>query len=267
MSGTAKIFGIGLSKTGTTSLHQALLRLGYRSVHYPHDPVTRSQLLRGDFRLQLLDHVDALTDSPIVPFFRSFDRLYPGSRFILTVRDLDSWLDSAERHWARYPLRRPDDPRLPFRLALFGIAHFNREHFADIWRQHHAAVRDYFRGRAQDLLELDLCGGAGWEPLCRFLGHPLPNEPFPHANKGVHRLGASPAAPAPTVVELRPEPAVLPIVQDRSPAAVPLPVVVPSPSQPHRLLFCSYHCLVDPAGRPRLGLPRLLRTAARLRGR
>jgi hypothetical protein len=25
---------------------------------------------------------------------------------------------------------------------------------------------------------------AGWEPLCEFLGKPVPKEPFPYANKG-----------------------------------------------------------------------------------
>jgi Sulfotransferase domain len=30
------------------------------------------------------------------------------------------------------------------------------------------------------LLEMDLSDG--WEPLCKFLGMPVPNEPFPRAN-------------------------------------------------------------------------------------
>jgi len=30
----------------------------------------------------------------------------------------------------------------------------------------------------------------GWEPLCRFLGHPVPAIPFPHANAGIAELRA-----------------------------------------------------------------------------
>jgi hypothetical protein len=30
----------------------------------------------------------------------------------------------------------------------------------------------------------------GWEPLCRFLGHPVPETPFPHANAGIADLRA-----------------------------------------------------------------------------
>ena len=28
----------------------------------------------------------------------------------------------------------------------------------------------------------------GWEPLCEFLGHPVPDTPFPHANAGIAEL-------------------------------------------------------------------------------
>jgi hypothetical protein len=33
------------------------------------------------------------------------------------------------------------------------------------------------------LLVFDLPRGDGWEELCAFLGHPIPDEPFPHANR------------------------------------------------------------------------------------
>lgn len=32
-----KVFGIGLSRTGTTSLGTALNQLGIKTIHYPHD--------------------------------------------------------------------------------------------------------------------------------------------------------------------------------------------------------------------------------------
>lgn len=31
---------------------------------------------------------------------------------------------------------------------------------------------------------LDFQVQEGWEPLCKFLGKPVPDEPFPHANEG-----------------------------------------------------------------------------------
>ena len=77
-----KVLGVGLSKTGTSSLSAALTILGYRTVHYP--PLDRLR--------ELLDDSDAATDTPVACSFRELDRQYPGSRFILTVRDPDSWL-------------------------------------------------------------------------------------------------------------------------------------------------------------------------------
>ena len=70
-----KIFGIGLSKTGTTSLTQALQILGYQALHYPRDDRTLEQLLHADFRLDLFERFDALTDTTIVPYYKCFDRL------------------------------------------------------------------------------------------------------------------------------------------------------------------------------------------------
>ena len=37
--------------------------------------------------------------------------------------------------------------------------------------------------RPDDFLIIDLPNDDGWSRLCPFLGHDIPNEPFPHANK------------------------------------------------------------------------------------
>ena len=48
--------------------------------------------------------------------------------------------------------------------------------------RHEAEVRRYFADRPSDLLVLDVTA-AGWEPLCEFLGLPVPDEPYPHTNR------------------------------------------------------------------------------------
>jgi len=45
--GSRKIFGLGLSKTGTSSLTDALNLLGVKAVHYPHDQRTYEELRAG----------------------------------------------------------------------------------------------------------------------------------------------------------------------------------------------------------------------------
>ena len=83
------IFGIGLSRTGTTSLHHALELLGYRSA-------PSSAALLDDQYDRLLDRYDAFTDNPIPFMYRDLDARYPGSKFILTTRPLAGWLASME---------------------------------------------------------------------------------------------------------------------------------------------------------------------------
>ena len=55
-----KVFGIGLSKTGTTSLNEALGILGLKSKHY-------------FFNLDQIEELDAATDLPIARAFRELD--------------------------------------------------------------------------------------------------------------------------------------------------------------------------------------------------
>ncbi|MFM6208709.1 MAG: sulfotransferase, partial [Planktothrix sp.] len=77
-----KVFGIGLAKTGTTSLAGAMKMLGYASKHYLLNP--NVDILKYEF----------LGDMPIQTRYKQYDQEYPGSKFILTVRDQESWLRS-----------------------------------------------------------------------------------------------------------------------------------------------------------------------------
>ena len=95
----AKVFGIGLSKTGTTSLYAALDRLGFRSGTYRHlRALGLDAWFRGDFSGDPLGDYDALSDLPVGAFYRQLDRRYPGSKFILTHRDRESWLASCRSY-------------------------------------------------------------------------------------------------------------------------------------------------------------------------
>lgn len=99
-----KILGIGLSKTGTKSLIGALAQCGLRTAHYVEHVRTLCGVgtwFSGDFEKDSLADCDAAADLPIAPFFAQLDRRYPGSKFILTVREVESWLSSVRKHWQR----------------------------------------------------------------------------------------------------------------------------------------------------------------------
>jgi hypothetical protein len=192
-STSPKILGIGLSKTGTTSLFAALHRLGYRSATNRHlQRVGLAGWFVGDFSPDYLAEWDAITDLPIGTYFHDLDRRYPGSKFILTTRDIDTWLDSARRQWLRRPPPQ-EGFKLRVRLATYGITGFDAERFRFVFQAHERNVRQYFRDRPGDLMVMNLAAGDGWPELCRFLGRPVPDEPFPNVQPG-HVPGRAPAA-------------------------------------------------------------------------
>lgn len=190
MAQDAKVFGLGLSKTGTSTLSEALDILGIRSIHYPHDDQTFDELKRGDYSLSVLRHYRSVTDTPVAPYYAQLDQTWPGSKFILTVREKNSWMRSAENHWrilkntGQYAADSRFQAFTDFvNASVYGCLYFNAERFSFVYDRHIRSVREHFEGRPEDLLELDIVGGkGGWKELCEFLGLAVPaGIPFPHA--------------------------------------------------------------------------------------
>ena len=188
-----KVFGLGLSKTGTSSLTEALNLLGIPAAHYPHDELTYRELRAGHYRLSILEELQAASDITVAPFYAQLDTAFPGSKFILTVREKEAWLRSCETHWRllmQWQENFPDFKRFhEFACAAtYGAIEFSRERFSYVYDTHARNIRDYFRERPGDLLVMDICAGEGWEQLCPFLGLAAPPRPFPHANEWMHLL-------------------------------------------------------------------------------
>ena len=185
-----KVFGIGLSRTGTKSLTKALDWLGFNVIHYPVGKEIFEELTKGIHSFSLLQGYDGITDITVAPFYAQLDKLYPGSKFILTVRDKESWLRSLEQHWKDKPAfgDRPGREtkmkiRRFLRAAVYGCYAFNRDRMSYVYDLHYKNVVGYFRGRPESLLILDIVAGEGWEKLCPFLNVPMPDVPFPDVNE------------------------------------------------------------------------------------
>jgi len=186
----AKVFGIGLSRTGTKSLTKALDWLGFNVIHYPVGREMFDELTKGNCSFSLLQGYDGITDITVAPFYAQFDKLYPGSKFILTLRDKESWLRSLEQHWRDKPAFS-DKPgretkmkiRRFLRAAVYGCYEFDRDRMSYVYDLHYKNVIEYFRGRPESLLMLNIVGGEGWEKLCPFLNMPMPGVPFPDVNE------------------------------------------------------------------------------------
>jgi 3'-phosphoadenosine 5'-phosphosulfate (PAPS) 3'-phosphatase len=176
-----KIFGIGLSKTGTTSLASALELLGYRTKDYPGLEVYQPDDL-GTLDARLLSSYDAFTDTPIPSLYRALDRAFPGSKFILTVRDMEGWLKSCRKQFTQKLADKQNEAHNRLFIDLYGTPVFDEALFRAGYERFVRGVMDYFKDRPQDLLVLNVTAGEGWEKLCPFLGKPIPDLPFPKAN-------------------------------------------------------------------------------------
>jgi len=178
---TPKVFGIGLSKTGTSSLARALEILGYRTKDYPGiNRYTRGELSSVD--LEVIDAHDAVTDTPIPSFYRELDARYPNSKFILTLRERDAWLKSCRKQFTEKLAEKQNDAHKHLFLDLYGTDVFDEQKFSRGYEDFVEKALKFFERRPHDLLVIDIADGEGWEKLCAFLGKPIPDVPFPKAN-------------------------------------------------------------------------------------
>jgi len=165
-----KIFGIGLGKTGTTTLGAALTILGFKAVDFMNE-LTRERMSEDDLPI-----FDAFTDPPAGMTFESNFERFSNAKFIYTTRSPESWRDSKLKHWRRHT--GDGDPE-EIRAAME-----RPEKLVVAYRVHEMRVRRFFSERPRDcFLEFDIFGGQGWPQLCEFLGVPIPAQPFPWSNR------------------------------------------------------------------------------------
>lgn len=176
-SNKPKVFCLGFQKTGTVSARTALRTFGYRVCSARYDLI--DAVKRRDFEAVrgVVQSYDGFRDNPWPLLFRELDAAYPGSKFILTVRDDQRWIRSVVNHFGVVPD--------PMQQLVYGVGAPGgyEDVFLARYRQHNADVRAHFAGRPNDLLVVNWEEGHGWAELCAFLGHDMPTRPFPHGNK------------------------------------------------------------------------------------
>lgn len=184
---TPKVFAIGFQKTGTSSLGKALEILGYRVSGYSsfrdyasHPHLTYELLLNR--AVELVEQYDAFQDTPWPVLYQELDQKYPGSKFILVVRNTDDWIRSVVKDFSHYPNAIHE--------LIYGVP-FPEGH-ESIWieryEKHNNDVKNYFKNRPNDLLVMNLNNGETcWENLAPFVGKDIPKAPWPHTNKSMNK--------------------------------------------------------------------------------
>jgi len=181
MTASPKVFGIGFHKTGTTTLAECFRTLGYDFCPEEEASDSREAAAAGEYApcLSVATPHQAFEDSPwnYRGVFRILDVVFPGSKFILTVREENAWYNSIMRwvclHGSGY------DVNFRGTIGCLPIPE-NKEAMFAAYRQHTQDVASYFEGQPGKLLVADWAAGSGWKELCVFLGEPLCKSPFPH---------------------------------------------------------------------------------------
>jgi hypothetical protein len=212
---TLLVIGTGFGRTGTTSLRGALVRLGFAPCDHMEENFAHPErfvLWREAFQCKqvgepidwrpLLADYRAIVDWPGAYFWRELTAAHPEAKVLLTVRDPDRWYASTLATIFNYRTRVHDDDSLSARVRLLllrlgmlgtkGGLQFiddliwqetfdgrfrDSDHALRVFGEHNQAVQATIP--ADRLLVFDV--KQGWEPLCQFLGVPVPaGEPFPH---------------------------------------------------------------------------------------
>lgn len=172
-----KVFGVGLARTGTTSLHHAMGVLGLRSAP---DSVP---LLSG-IDLDFLRNHDAFFDNPIPFRYRELDTVCPDSAWIVTQRPVDDWLSSMQWLFGPGLDRLSPDMRVVgdrVHRQLYGSVKFDERRLRSIYERHYAELEVWVVGRPSVWIHLN--DGFSWDPICELLNRPVPRQPFPHTNR------------------------------------------------------------------------------------
>jgi|GEM_PF-923052 len=189
-----KVFCIGLSRTATSSLYQALKILGFHTIHWLN-PHTQKVISDEDFLV-----FDGFADILVSYQFEKLYYTFPNAKFIYTTRTIESWVHSITTHYLNVrQISTPMQLSLPDIKRRFDGAMADAEW--NLYAQHpnweiafqcfQQRVDQFFVNKPKDrFLEMQICNGEGWGNLCVFLGKPIPDVPFPITNQGPVHLNS-----------------------------------------------------------------------------
>lgn len=216
MANFNKAFVIGRNKTGTTTMQTAFEQMGLTVGDQRTAELLAADWLARDFH-RIIAYCSRAQVFQDVPFSLNYtyiimDHAFPGSKFILTVRDTEDWYRSLLRfHFAEIGYHADlesftrADPDLICKVKEWSYIRkgwiydmmvnsfnlscdselYDAKIFMSNFEEYNGEVKNYFRQRPSDLLVLDVSKAHDTAPVAEFLG--LSSScviPMPHENKG-----------------------------------------------------------------------------------
>ena len=203
--GKTKYFCIGRNKTGTTSLMKAFEDLGFIVGNQRvAELLTDRCYFEGHFE-SIVKYCKTAQVFQDIPFsypdtFKHLDAAYPGSKFILTVRDdAEQWYRSLTRYHAKLygggntptidDLRSATYVRKGFMyntVRVHGTPDhdpYNKGIMIGHYNRYNQSVKDYFKERSDDLLVINLAESGAYRRFVNFVGVQSAFNDFPWENK------------------------------------------------------------------------------------
>ena len=193
---TLKAISAGFGRTGTLSLKLALEELGFGPCHHMKEVLENGPVQvplwhaaaegKPDFAAIYKGYASAV-DWPTAAFWREVAAAYPEAKIILSTRSAESWYSSfsetiltsllAKDHWP--------PPAVPWLSMVSKVVidrslggRTDKDGVIAAFHAQEAAVKAAIP--ANRLLVHQ--AKDGWEPLCAFLGVPVPATPYPRTN-------------------------------------------------------------------------------------
>lgn len=191
-----RVIGVGVGRTGTYSLKLAINRIGLGPCHHMEEvlhhmptqvPLWFAAVVGKADWPRIYAGYNSAVDWPTAGFYRELLQQYPAAKFVLTLRDPERW--AASFGATIYKLLAGKDQAPPEMHAWLDMAGdviaktgfppgLDETQLRRAFVAHNDAVKRTIPSK--QLLEFEVKDG--WEPLCHFLGAPLPDEDFPRTN-------------------------------------------------------------------------------------
>ncbi len=188
-----KVIGAGLGRTATFSMKFALEHLGLGPCYHMSEVLAGARrniplwldVVNGNPDWDaIFDGYQSTTDYPACSYWRELAAYYPEAKVVLTVRDANSWFDSVSETIFSDQMQG-SLAGTPAEAMMQGVI-FDA---FDGRVKDRAFMTDWFERRNREVVDtlpaerlLVFSPRQGWEPLCAFLGVPVPDGPFPRVN-------------------------------------------------------------------------------------
>ena len=187
---TLRVVGAGLPRTGTSSLKVALTQLlGGQCYHMsdvlecPDHITVWHQAVRGelpDWHEFFTDYI-ATVDFPASAFWRELSDANPNAIILLSIRDnAETWWQSVSQTIFQVKVDLPSFQDM--------IRDVMGARFTEQWYDQQSAMAAYerYNDEVRSIITsnrlVEWQPRDGWEPICKALNLPIPNQPFPYVN-------------------------------------------------------------------------------------